>query len=300
MTGLALQQRAFRRAVVEDDAADGLFAAGTSDPLRRLQIYRHAYRSRLTDALAANYPVLARALGDAAFAELAVQYIEARPSHKPSIRWFGDALGDFVGEHDDVLPHPALGDLLRLEWAICCAFDAADAPLATREDFAQLAPDAWPALRLKLHPSASLLDLAWRVEPTWQALSRDAEAGVEQAQPEPVEDAHAIVVWREGLTPKWRSVDAAEAETLRALQRGELIRGTVRHRGATNRRGARARLRGRLAAALASRRTDRTRLKAGLPAGIPLAAINRVAARRCPACESRSCRAGGRRSSAPA
>ena len=220
MTDLRLQQHAFRLAVVADGATTDLFAAGASDPLRRLQIYRHAYRSRLTDALAANYPALARALGDEAFAELAAQYIDARPSRKPSIRWFGDALDDYVAQHD-VLDHPALRDLVRLEWAICCAFDAADAPLVTRADLAQLAPEAWPALRLALHPSASLLDLAWNVEPTWQALTRDAEAGVEQALPEPVANRHTVLVWRERLTPKWRSLDDAQAECLRAVQRGE-------------------------------------------------------------------------------
>lgn len=220
MTELREQQCAFRLAVVTDLAPAHLFAAGSSDPLRRLQIYRHAYRSRLTDALAANFPALARALGDEAFAGLAAQYIDARPSRKPSIRWFGDGLGDYVGQHD-VLSHPALRDLLRLEWAICCAFDAADAPLATRDDLARLAPEAWPALRLELHSSVCLLDLDWNVEPIWQALTRDAETGVEQALPEPVEHRHSLVVWREGLTPKWRSLEAVEAECLRALQRGE-------------------------------------------------------------------------------
>jgi len=222
MTELRQQQRAFRLAVVPDDSAVGLFSAGASDPLRRLQIYRHAYRSRLTDALAANYPALARALGDEAFSELATQYIDARPSRKPSIRWFGDELDDYV-ELNDALPHPALRDLLRLEWAICCAFDAADSPLATRDDLVSHEPEAWPVLRLDLHPSVSLLNLAWNVELTWQALSRDAEAGVEHALPEPVEHLHSLVVWREGLTPKWRSLDGAEAECLRALQRREVF-----------------------------------------------------------------------------
>lgn len=220
MTELRRQQQAFRLAVVADGAAAGLFSAGRSDPLRRLQIYRHAYRSRLTDALAANYPALARALGDEAFAELAAQYIDARPSRKSSIRWFGDALEDYVDQHA-VLSHPALRDLLRLEWAICCAFDAADAPLATRDELARRAPETWPALRFELHPSVSLLHLDWNVEPIWQALTRDAEAGVERVLPEPVEHRHSLVIWREGLTPKWRSLEASEAECLRALPRRE-------------------------------------------------------------------------------
>lgn len=220
MTALRQQQQAFRGAIVaEPDTA--LFARGASDPARRLDIYRHAYRSRLAEALAANYPVLARALGDDAFAGLAAQYIDARPSHHASIRWFGDQLGAFCDETADVLPHPALRDLVKLEWAVCSAFDAADAPLATRDELMQLAPDAWPALRLKFHPSVALLELAWGVEPIWQALSRDMEAGVERDVPEPQQNAHAIVVWRQALTPKWRSLDATEARCLAAALRGD-------------------------------------------------------------------------------
>jgi len=220
MAALRQQQQAFRGAVV-DEPDTTLFAHGASDPARRLEIYRHAYRSRLTEALAANYPVLARALGDEAFAQLALQYIDARPSRHASIRWFGDELGNFCDEHPDALPHPALRDLIKLEWAICSAFDAADALLATRNDLMQLAPDAWPALRLDFHPSVALLELAWGVEPIWQALSRDMEAGVEREVPEPQAHAHAIVVWRQGLTPKWRSLDATESLCLAAAIRGE-------------------------------------------------------------------------------
>lgn len=224
MNTLQSQQQAFRRAVVDQPATE-LFATGSSDPQRRLQIYRHAYRSRLTDALAANYPVLARALGDEAFARLALQYIAARPSRHASIRWFGDELGAFCDEcgelRDGLLPHPALRDLIRLEWAICGAFDAADAPLATRADLLQLVPEAWPALRLRFHPSVGLLELDWGVEPIWQALSRDIEDGLEREVPEPRANRHAIVVWRQHLTPKWRSLETVEAVCLAAALRGE-------------------------------------------------------------------------------
>lgn len=217
---LQAQQQAFRRAVVAEPHT-ALFAAGTVEPRRGLEVYRHAYRSRLTEALAANYPALARAMGDESFAGLAQRYIDARPSRHASIRWFGDRLAAFCEECGDVLPHPALHDLVRLEWAICCAFDAADAPLAAADDLSKHAPDAWPRLRLRFHPSVSLLDLAWAVEPIWQALSRDIDEGVEREVPEPQPNIHSIVVWRQQLTPKWRSLDSVEAACLGGALRGE-------------------------------------------------------------------------------
>lgn len=224
MSSLRWQQQAFQRAVVGEpdlDADQALFAAGACDPARRLEIYRQAYRSRLTEALAANYPVLARALGDQSFAELARQYIAARPSRHASIRWFGDRLGAYCDESEGALPHPALRDLISLEWAICSAFDAADAELATREHLLSLAAEDWPALRLRFHPSVAVLELGWGVEPIWQALSRDLDEGIEHQVPQPRSHNHAIVVWRQELTPKWRSLDQVEAVCLAAALRGD-------------------------------------------------------------------------------
>jgi hypothetical protein len=48
-----LAQPARRIVSLAPHITETLFAAGAGDPQRRLQIYRHAYRSRLTDALAA-------------------------------------------------------------------------------------------------------------------------------------------------------------------------------------------------------------------------------------------------------
>ncbi|WP_163367521.1 HvfC/BufC N-terminal domain-containing protein, partial [Klebsiella aerogenes] len=88
--------------------------AGDAGP--GLQVYRHAYRARLAEALADNYTVLARALGDEAFDALAQAYLAAHPSRHPSIRWFGAALADFMAvAGDELVPHPGLVDLARMD-----------------------------------------------------------------------------------------------------------------------------------------------------------------------------------------
>src|SRR5690348_15127611 len=66
----------------------------------RLGIYRDAYRFRLIDALASNYPILQKYLGDDAFQELALLYIDAHPSLFRSIRWFGNQLENFLRKHE--------------------------------------------------------------------------------------------------------------------------------------------------------------------------------------------------------
>lgn len=212
---LQQQQRALSRGVLEPEAA----APALLKPRSRLGIYQQAYRARLMAALADNYTVLQRALGDEGFEALALAYIAARPSRQASIRWFGDGLAEFMGSRDDLVPHPALIDFARLDWALRGAFDAADAPVLRLQDLQRLAPDAWPALRLRLHPSAQVLALDWAIAPAWHVLRDfDPEAGEEAPEmPEPAPRAHALLVWRKGLDTRWRSLDATEAALLQRL-----------------------------------------------------------------------------------
>lgn len=215
---LAGQQQAFAALLTGDGepAATGLLRRLTGQP-PRIDVYRHAYRARLVEALRSNFPVLHRVLGDEAFAELALAYLARQPSRQPSIRWFGHALPAWLAAHPGALPHPALADLAAMEWALGTSFDAADAaPLA----FAELAartPEAWPEARFAGHPSVALLTLGWAVEPIWQALTEDEDA----ATGEPQSLEHRLLVWRQGLETRWRSLPADEAALLAACLSGE-------------------------------------------------------------------------------
>ncbi|MFX8055483.1 hypothetical protein ABTK93_19635, partial [Acinetobacter baumannii] len=84
---------------------------------------------------------------------LAQAYLAAHPSRHPSIRWFGAALADFMAvAGDELVPHPGLVDLARMDWALRAAFDAAEAPLLQPATLAALSPDDWAGLVLQLHP----------------------------------------------------------------------------------------------------------------------------------------------------
>jgi hypothetical protein len=223
---LARQQRALA-ALVRDEADiadDAPAVAALLRPLAgaapRLGIYRGAYRGRLVEALRSNYPVLHRVLGDDDFAALALAWLAGHPSRVPSIRWFGRGLPDWLAgrlEADpDALPHPALADLARMEWAVGSSFDAADAPPLDRERLAAIEPARWPALRFAAHPSLHIVDLAWAVEPLWRALTDDEHAATEPPEPR----VHRLLVWRQGLETRWRALPVDEAEALAACVTG--------------------------------------------------------------------------------
>lgn len=232
------QQQAFANALLADGPVDlrGAAPAGLAGLLvaipggaARIDVYHHAYRARLVSALRDNFEALTRALGDEAFAALAGAYLAAHPSQQASIRWFGHRLADFMGAClaagappalQDLVPHPALADLARMDWALRAAFDAADGPVIDRTSLAALPADAWPGLVLCLHPSLQTVALQWAVEPAWHAL-RNTPAGDEPELPAPAPLAHTLAVWRCGLETRWRALSAAEAALLQAAAAGQ-------------------------------------------------------------------------------
>jgi hypothetical protein len=208
---LTEQQQALAQAIVADTPARGVTG--------RIETYRQAYSGRLIAALRDNFGVLPSVLGDDAFEALALAYLAACPSQRPSIRWFGDRLSDFMAAHDDIVPHPALTDLARMEWALRGAFDAADATPFDMSELSELAPDAWPRLVFEPLPSVQLLSMAWAVEPVWRGLQNVASDEAPEL-PAPEAHAHTLLVWRPQLAPRWRVLGDLDATLLRAaLQR---------------------------------------------------------------------------------
>lgn len=212
MHELATQQRQLAAAIVGDAPVAGLLAGRRAGGLASVDVYRHAYRARLTEALRSNYPVLHRVMGDEGFAELAKGYLHTHPSSRPSIRWFGDELVAYLRDEPGAAPHPSLADLAGMEWSLSLSFDSADASVLVPADLMAVAPERWSALRFEAHPSVSLLQLDWAVEPVWRALTADENAGADAPEP----SRHALLVWRQQLDTRWRSPSVEEAELLQS------------------------------------------------------------------------------------
>ena len=166
-------------------------------PLARLHVYANAYFARIHGVLVADYPKLHALLGEDAFRALVVPYLRAYPPRHPSLREAGAHLAD-------VLHDPLLADLARLERARVEAFDGPDAAPLTRELLAAVPPDAFPALPLRLVPTATLVELATNADDVWDAIEHDLEA------PARMDAARTVVVWRRGLTVIHRTVDPDE------------------------------------------------------------------------------------------
>ncbi len=208
---LAPLQRAFQRHVYRPGApmARQVAAGPRADAGRRLDVYASAYRARLVEALAEDYPALRLQLGERRFDGLAREFIAAQPSTFRNLRWYGADLARLLGS-------APLAELARFEWALGLAFDAADAPLLRGADLAGIPPARWPRLRFRLHPSVQRLALRSNAPDLWRAAIREKK----RAAPKGRRRAAPWLVWRKGFEPFYRKLAADEAWALEALARG--------------------------------------------------------------------------------
>ena len=182
----------------------------------RLGIYGNAYRSRLAEALQANYPALAALLGAEDFQQLAQRYISAHDSPFFSIRYYGHELPQFLARHQDYAEVALLSELARWEWTMTKVFDAADAPVLTHAALTRIAPQQWAQLRFTVHPSVARLELAWNVPQVWSALTAGAERPEVVLNREPL----SWLLWRQELNSYYRSLALPEARALDAARDG--------------------------------------------------------------------------------
>lgn len=218
MSNLARLQRDLQAHVIEGEDAIASAIDSTNDipAATRLKIYFDAYRLRLIEALEANFPVLAKWLGEEQFSRMTQEYLANHPSRHFSIRWFGHRLPEFLRAFTDYRDQPWLAELAEWEWKISTAFDAADDTPLSAEDIAQVAPDAWADLRFALHPSVQRISLTTNVVAAMKAHAGD------EAFPSPaLLDSHGEwLIWRQDLTVQYRSLDAVETAALDAIAAG--------------------------------------------------------------------------------
>lgn len=189
---------------------------GRASGAQRAEVYAEAYRLRLIEALAADYPALRALLGEDDFAALGRVYAEAHPSRYLSIRWFGRDLRQFLREDSEYRERPELGELAAFEWALSEAFDAAEAPIVSPEALAALPAACWPDLRLRFHPALRRIECHFNIPEVWRALNQKASPPPFEALDSP----QAWIVWRSDLKLFFRRLNSPEAHAFDALYQG--------------------------------------------------------------------------------
>jgi hypothetical protein len=182
--------------------------------VERLDVYANMYFYRILDVLRGEYPKLLLVLGDAAFHNLVTDYLVARRPAHPSLREAGARLPEFVATHALAGGRAWITDLARLERTHLELYDGPDADTLTRDAVASQPPESVPALVLRAIPSHAVLGSRFAVSEIWNTLAA-GEAPLTFA-----ERRETLIVWREGIDVRHRSVDADEEPLLPLIRDG--------------------------------------------------------------------------------
>jgi hypothetical protein len=216
MNDLASMQRTLQRLILDNaqDTTGVVRTHGRGDAAERLHIYASAYRLRLEEALAANYPMLQTHLGPQAFVAVALEYLDGHPSTYVSIRTFGNHLAQWLAGHR--ANEPWLAELARLEWALGCAFDARDAAPIDIESLAAVGAEDWSILTFRFSAAVQRLSLTTNAPALYQAATDGQSTPAGHVLPATGE----WLVWRTSLQAHYRSLAKAEAIGLDTLLAG--------------------------------------------------------------------------------
>ena len=209
MNSLEQLQNTFQDYVLNPDQSSSITwvsAEGRATPETQLSIYSYAYRARLNEVLANDYPAILMAIGEDKFNQLSNEYITEQPSKFFSLRDFGSEFASFINNHITWQEMPWLYELAVFEWSLGQAFDAADDIIFTEQDMSAVAAEDWATLKFKLHSSVQCINFEWNIVELWQALTDETPTEVTAAK----EESTPWLIWRENLSTHFRSMQADE------------------------------------------------------------------------------------------
>ncbi len=208
MTLLALQ-RDMRAWLVREDT-DVAKRYG-DDAAPGLRVYQNNYRAQLVACLEESFAQTRAWIGGEAFHEVVVAHIERIP---PS-SWTLDAYAcDFpvtlaMRYPDD----PEVAELAWIECALGEAFVGPDAVALTAADIADI---DWDHAQLHFTPTLDLSELTTNAPAIWSALA----SGETPPTVEMLDEAGAILVWRQEHVSQFRAVDAVDRGALLLARAG--------------------------------------------------------------------------------
>lgn len=197
---------------------DRLATPPGGDGYRRMRVYHHAYRARLSGLLREVFGKTWSYLGDEAFDAAVTRYVESHPSTSRSLDDYGAAFPNHLAH---LLPAEIdVAELAWLDWTMRRVFDGPDAEPIDPTALAALGGDDWDHARFDLHPTLTIRAVSTNVGALWASLDVGSPL-----MPAPLETPLAVRVWRKGLQPHFRTIGPLEAAALTQLCSGATFAG---------------------------------------------------------------------------
>jgi hypothetical protein len=126
-------------------------------PIRRALAQAIGDPDARVSALRMQFAVVEQLVGAEFFRAMARDYVAEEPPRSPILFDCGDTFPDFIDRFVPAKPVPYLGDVARIELARGLACHAADVTPVDRAAFAALSHDRLHDVRIRLHPSVSIV-----------------------------------------------------------------------------------------------------------------------------------------------
>jgi hypothetical protein len=171
---LARFQDAFTLALLAPDAKPDNEVAALTAQLA-FAVYRNTVMKGCIDALHANYPAVARLVGEEWFRAAAAVYAREAPPADPALLRYGAGFADFLARFEPAAELPYLPGVARLDRFWTEAHVAPDENTLDPADIARRAPEALAEAILRPHAAARW---AWFEEaPVYTIWSRNRSGG---------------------------------------------------------------------------------------------------------------------------
>lgn len=130
---------------------------------QRLGIYRNNVIHSLTEAMAAQFPIVKKLVGDDFFLALARDYVRTEPPREPALTFYGSTFPTFIAAHEHCRPLPYLSDVAKLEWLRQKVLHAADDPVLQPQELASLEPERLGNVVLRVKQATALFSSPYPV-----------------------------------------------------------------------------------------------------------------------------------------
>ncbi len=174
--------------VTSDRVEDVVTRSQSLSSLERLQIYGHAYYSRLVECLRDEFPAIAHALTEELFDAFAMGYLQHYPSQSYTLGQLGAKFPQFLSEVSPLILKSEtseiadfLVDLADLERTYSEVFDGPgveDKPLLDPQSLREIPPEDWPNIRLVPVPCLRLKQYRYPIHEYITAVRHEESATI--------------------------------------------------------------------------------------------------------------------------
>ncbi len=191
-------QRDFHRHLID---APNWLGARIGGDAPGLAVYYNNYHAQLTECLTESFPHTLAWVGGAAFLAAMREHIDDVPPQSWTLGNYGAAFADTLARcyPDD----PEVAELARLEWLLSRAFEAPDNSAVPVDAIAAV---DWDDAALIFVASVQAVPAATNAGAIWSALAAgDVPPGAAM-----LPDPAMMLVWRDGFTPCFRTIEMIE------------------------------------------------------------------------------------------